>query len=90
MRRKRRTRSFTAISAELRIPDTLPFVATVGTFTHGPLKYHARSKAALLFVEQWFWIALRIICGVALCIGRVLPTSGAALNAAVLGDRRRP
>ena len=42
-------------------------------------------QSGIVLAEQWFWIALRIICGVALCIGRVLPTSGTALNAAVLG-----
>jgi hypothetical protein len=42
-------------------------------------------QRAIVVVERWFWIALRIVCGVALCIGRVLPTSGTTLNAAVLG-----
>jgi hypothetical protein len=43
------------------------------------------AQSAIVVVEQWFWIALRIICGVSLCIGRVLPASGTTLNAALLG-----
>lgn len=36
-------------------------------------------------IELWFWIGLRITCGVALCVGQSLPTSGATLDAALLG-----
>lgn len=41
-------------------------------------------KSAIV-VEQWFWIAIRIVCGVSLCIGSVVPLSGTAVNAALLG-----
>jgi hypothetical protein len=38
-----------------------------------------------IVVEQWFWIAILIVCGVALCIGSVVPISGAPMTAALLG-----
>jgi len=44
------------------------------------------AQSSIVVVEQWFWIALRIACGVALCIGQVLPTSGTILNASLLGS----
>ena len=43
-------------------------------------------KESALVVEPWFWIALRIICGVALCIGGVVPTSGTTVSAVLLGS----
>jgi hypothetical protein len=36
-------------------------------------------------IERWAWIVLRIICGITLCVGRVVPTGGTPLNAALLG-----
>jgi ribosomal protein L40E len=42
-------------------------------------------KESAIVVEQWFWIALRIICGVGLSVGGVVPLSGATVNAALLG-----
>jgi hypothetical protein len=39
----------------------------------------------VVVVEQWFWIVLRIACGVVLSIGYVLPRSGTTLDAAVVG-----
>jgi hypothetical protein len=44
-----------------------------------------RGAQSAIVVEQWFWIAIRIICGVALCIGSVVPISGAPITAALLG-----
>ena len=42
-------------------------------------------KATAIVVEQWFWVTLRIVCGVTLCIAGVVPTSGTTLSAALLG-----
>jgi hypothetical protein len=39
-----------------------------------------------IVIEQWFWIALRVICGVVLCIARVVPKSGTSVTAALLGS----
>ena len=41
---------------------------------------------AIVTIEQWFWIGLRITCGVALCVEGVLPASGSTLNATLLGS----
>ncbi len=43
-------------------------------------------KESALVLEQWFWIALRIVCGVGLCVGGVVPLSGATVNAVLLGS----
>jgi hypothetical protein len=39
-----------------------------------------------IVVEQWFWIALRIICGVSLCIARAVSRSGTTVSAVLLGS----
>ena len=44
---------------------------------------HGPEKTVVL--ERWVVIAVRIICGVALCIARVVPTAGTTVNAALLG-----
>jgi hypothetical protein len=35
-------------------------------------------------VERWFWISIRILFGLFLCISRELPTSGTTLSAALV------
>ena len=37
-------------------------------------------------LEQWFWIVLRIVLGVAICIGRAVPMSGVEISPALLGS----
>ena len=44
-----------------------------------------REPEKVIVFERWVVIALRIVCGASLCIGRVVPLTGATLNPALLG-----
>jgi hypothetical protein len=43
-------------------------------------------KDGVVVVERWFWIILRIACGVAICVSTVVPTSGAVVSPELLGS----
>ena len=52
---------------------------------------HARTMETVeakpgITLEQWFWIVLRIVLGVAICIGRAVPMSGVEISPALLGS----
>ena len=44
-----------------------------------------REPQRAIVVERWLVIAIRILCGVTLCIARAVPMSGATVNPALLG-----
>lgn len=45
----------------------------------------ATPKEGAVVVEQWFWIALRIVCGIGIGLGGTVPISGTTLNTKLLG-----
>ena len=44
------------------------------------------AKESAIALEQWFWIVLRFVCGIGICVGGVVPMSGATLNPTILGS----
>lgn len=43
-------------------------------------------KTSTAVVEQWFWTSLKIVCGIGICLGGVVPISGAPLDTKLLGS----
>lgn len=37
-------------------------------------------------IEQWAWIALRLLCGLTICVGRIVPTGGTTLSSTLIAS----